>query len=68
MAEIVKQVVEEKPRPQLILVITDGWTPWPETAPGIPVVAFITGSMASLPAEYQPPNWITTLELNGDRP
>ena len=67
MAEIVEQVLEDKPRPQLILVITDGWTPWPESDPGIPVVACVTGSAASLPAEYQPPGWIKTLELNGDR-
>ena len=68
MAEIVEQVLEDKPRPQLILVITDGWTPWPEQDPGIPVVACITGASSSLPDEYQPPGWITILELNGNRP
>ena len=66
MAAIVEQVLDDRPRPQMILVCTDGWTPWPEQDPGIPIVACITNRLATLPAEYVPPRFITTLELKGN--
>ncbi|MFT5526706.1 MAG: hypothetical protein ACI9HK_004686, partial [Pirellulaceae bacterium] len=63
VAVIIEQALDERPCPQLILVCTDGWTPWPTENNGVPIVACITGKLADLPNCYRPPNWITTLEL-----
>lgn len=32
-----------RPRPTLVVVLTDGWTPWPHLPPALPVVAVIIG-------------------------
>ena len=67
MAAIIAEVLQARPRPQMILVCTDGWTPWPEENPGVPIVACITRSRAALPEAYKPPQFIPTLELCGER-
>ena len=67
MAAIVAEVLKDRPQPQMILVCTDGWTPWPAENPGIPVVAGISRKLADLPDCYKPPKWIVTLELKGER-
>jgi len=51
----------------MILVCTDGWTPWPADNPGVPIVACISRKVADLPDEYKPPHFIVTLELSGER-
>ena len=66
MSKIVAEALKDRPQSQMILVCTDGWTPWPSEAPGIPVVACITNKLADLPESYKPPHWIVTLELKGD--
>ena len=63
MAAIIAEALQERPTPQMIIVCTDGWTPWPEEDPGIPVVACLSRRVTSLLEEYRPPNWITTVEL-----
>ncbi|MEX1026687.1 MAG: VWA-like domain-containing protein [Candidatus Paceibacterota bacterium] len=63
MAAIVAEVLESRPQPQMILVCTDGYTPWPEQNPGLPVVACLSNRRATLPEEYQPPSWISVIEL-----
>ena len=63
MAKIIAEVLEARPQPQMILVCTDGWTPWPSENCGVPIVACITRKRADLPDAYKPPQWIVTLEL-----
>ena len=63
MATIVAEVLQAKPQPQMILICTDGETPWPDDNPGIPIVACLTNPLATLSDLYQPPSWISTVEL-----
>ena len=63
MARIVAEVLETHPQPQMILICTDGHTPWPTHDPGIPIVACLTNPRATLPELYQPPSWISIVEL-----
>ena len=42
MRPLIDEALNASPKPHLILVVTDGGTPWPETSPGVPVVACIT--------------------------
>ena len=67
MAAIIAEALQARPQPQMILVCTDGWTPWPTENPGIPIVACITRKRATLPDCYRVPDFITTLELQGER-
>jgi len=67
MAKIIAEALEARPQPQMILVCTDRWTPWPEANPGIPIVACITRKRDTLPDMYRVPDFITTLELTGER-
>jgi predicted metal-dependent peptidase len=64
MAAVIAEALEARPKPQMIILCTDGWTPWPTEDPGIPVVACVTRRVSTLPEMYQPPDWIVTLELN----
>lgn len=52
---------ELRPRPDLVVVFTDGWTPWPESPPtGAAVVAAILGrDRSELPPS---PGWATRVE------
>ena len=40
----IKAVDERRNKPDFCVVITDGWTPWPETKPGMEVVIALTES------------------------
>lgn len=45
------------PAPQVVIVITDGWTPWPETAPrGMKVIVALTG-------DGNAPDWAKTVKI-----
>jgi predicted metal-dependent peptidase len=49
-----------KPRPGLIAVLTDGYTPWPDEPPATPIVAVLIGrARAELP---DTPEWIQRVE------
>jgi predicted metal-dependent peptidase len=39
-----EQVSRMKPKPDLLLVFTDGYTPWPSSPIGVPAVAVLVGS------------------------
>lgn len=48
-----------KPRPDLVIVLTDGHTPWPSTAPpGVRVVVGLMGPGGTSP------DWATTVRIN----
>ncbi|HOL18560.1 MAG TPA: VWA-like domain-containing protein, partial [Bacillota bacterium] len=48
-----------KPTPQVAVVITDSYTPWPDTAPrGMKVVVALTG-------EGKTPEWAKTIKIGG---
>jgi predicted metal-dependent peptidase len=59
MGVLIVAAVQAKPRPDLIVVCTDGYTPWPVAPVGVPVVACVTRecSLANVPA------WIETVSL-----
>ena len=63
MAKIVAEVLQTRPQPQMILICTDGHTPWPLQNPGLPIVACLSNRRATLPEVYQPPSWIPVIEL-----
>ena len=56
--------IDLKPRPTLIIVLTDGFTPWPSVPPPTPVVAVLIGrSTAELPPS---PTWAQRVECVPD--
>ena len=46
-----------RPRPEIIVVITDGYTPWPQTRPNIEVVVAVIGDGP------EPPPWARTTRI-----
>ena len=55
--------VKLRPSPNTIVVITDGFTPWPERRPGLPVVVCLVGDGAETVRE-QVPEWATTVVVD----
>ncbi len=52
------------PTPSAIIVITDGWTPWPDAKGKVPIVACIVGSDANDAAVlHSIPSWITVVKV-----
>lgn len=52
--------MQQRPRPHLIIVLTDGFTPWPAEPVPVPVVAALLGrTRADLP---ETPIWVTRVE------
>lgn len=52
--------LEAKPKPTVVVVMTDGYTPWPAQATRIPVIAVVIGKDPSGPAASVP-SWIRTV-------
>ena len=50
-----------RPRPDVVVAITDGKTAWPDRAPAVPVVVCLLGSGGAAP----PPQWATTVLVGG---
>ena len=48
------------PRPDLVVVITDGWTPWPDEPVGVPIVAVLTQD----DARADPPGWVRSIDAS----
>jgi predicted metal-dependent peptidase len=48
------------PRPNLIIVFTDGYTPWPEEAPGIKTIIIVKGN------GEDGPDWAETIRISDD--
>ncbi len=61
MAAGIAAVLKQRPRPQLIVVLTDGLTPWPQRAPGVPVVIGMVGE--PLGWEPQVPSWARVVKI-----
>lgn len=58
-----------RPRPSVVVVLTDGYTPWPEHPPrGIRVVVGLLREESCEP-EWSPPSWARTVVIeDGDAP
>ena len=52
--------LEATPKPTVVVVMTDGDTPWPDQATRIPVIAVIIGTNPSRQGA-QVPSWIRTV-------
>ncbi|MEU3778014.1 VWA-like domain-containing protein [Streptomyces sp. NPDC032472] len=49
-------------RPNIIVVLTDGYTPWPEESPSCRLIAALIGEGAP-----QPPSWVETVRVDSGR-
>jgi predicted metal-dependent peptidase len=56
-----------RPRPDIIVVLTDGWTPWPNTPP--PGIRVVVGLLAGPFGEDgpEPPAWARTVLISPDQ-
>lgn len=61
--EGIKAALALRPRPDLILVLTDGQTPWPDHRPPVPVVIGLVQPGPGYHAEAPPPGWARTIAL-----
>jgi hypothetical protein len=53
-----------RPRPTVVIVLTDGYTPWPDRPPpGIRVVVGLLSEGAES-AEWPPPAWARTVTID----
>lgn len=52
--------LELRPRPSAVVVISDGYTPWPATKTAVPLVICIVGQGGEAPAKNTPP-WAATV-------
>jgi predicted metal-dependent peptidase len=60
-------VADLRPRPQVVVAITDGFTPWPERPPPVElVVALVEGDNHLAPPE--PPAWARTVRVPAPHP
>lgn len=59
MTPLIIEAAAEKPRPDIIFVLTDGYTPWPSEPVGCKVVACITRNESGEGI----PDWIPSVEL-----
>ena len=56
--------VNLKPRPDIVVVLTDGYTDWPEVPLRIPVIAGIIENQASMAPWPRPPAWIRCVVID----
>lgn len=59
MSRVIEYAAKEDPRPDAIVIITDGYTPWPAEPVGPKVVACITQDCGE-----GPPAWIRTIRMH----
>ena len=67
----ISQALRLKPRPSIVIVLTDGFTPWPSEAPkGAKVVVGLLegrrGPTGWAPAAPQPPTWARVVHIAED--
>jgi predicted metal-dependent peptidase len=64
MAMGIHAALAGKPPPQTVIVLTDGYTPWPDTPSPVPVIAGVLGRVREqLP---DTPDWVQRVELVPD--
>jgi predicted metal-dependent peptidase len=71
MVRGIMRAATASPRPDVIVVLTDGYTPWPGESPGPRVIAGIFGKppnrysekSAEVRAARLPPAWVETVYL-----
>lgn len=56
----ITEAMKMKPRPDVVVVITDGYTPWPESRPSATVVVALTNE------HTEAPPWAKTVRVNSD--
>jgi hypothetical protein len=57
-----------KPRPSVVIVLTDGFTPWPDRPPrGVRVVVGLLAE-DSMPGGWPPPAWARTVVIDAAAP
>lgn len=56
----IQAALTTKPTPDLIVVLTDGYTPWPDASVGVRVLAVLVGSKP----DTQVPDWIKTIVVD----
>ncbi len=52
-----------RPKPTIVVVITDGFSPWPTTKPGVPVVVVVVGG-AARSAASSIPSWAKVVVID----
>jgi predicted metal-dependent peptidase len=52
------------PRPDIIVVLTDGYTPWPTQRVRVPVIAGLIGADRHLAVDDRPPAWIRSVDID----
>ncbi len=57
--------VDHRPPPHLIVVLTDGHTPWPAERPAAEVVVGLLATEESMPPPPDPPAWTTVVPIDG---
>jgi len=65
MATGIEAALELKPRPDLVIVVSDGYTPWPVEAHRVPLVICLVGAAAERVREHTP-DWATTVVVERD--
>jgi predicted metal-dependent peptidase len=65
MAAAIATALAARPAPDLVVVITDGLTPWPAARPSRDVIVALLPTAVTRPA---PPSWAHVVEIvTGDR-
>jgi hypothetical protein len=54
-----------KPRPDVVIVLTDGFTPWPAAKPPFKTIICLVGRYAAEPASC--PQWATVVQVKEQR-
>jgi len=61
----IEAALELKPRPDLVIVVSDGYTPWPVEQHRVPLVICLVGAAAEGVREHTP-DWATTVVVERD--
>jgi hypothetical protein len=65
MGRGISAAAELKPRPQIVIVLTDGFTPWPAQAPrGVKVVVGLLAQGPMAMQHWAPPDWARTVVID----
>jgi predicted metal-dependent peptidase len=59
----IEAALARQPRPHLVVVLTDGQTPWPDVPPPVPVVVALLE-----PGGPEPPAWLNTVRVGPSMP